>query len=534
MTLHTQLVLLQTLIVLIVIVSTGVTVAWTQERQLRDDYLDRMKGVALSTASMSAILEAYDDEDPAATIQPIAETIAQASDVTYVVLTDINGIRYSHPDPTEIGKKVSTPPQALDGDLVCGDQVGTLWCGTEKGTLGWSWRVKAPVIDDNGQLLGQVSIGVLESTLREEYVQNIGILGLLLAAAAVVGVLLATGAATIVRRSVYGVEPEEIKAMLDMRDATLHGIADGIIVLDQSGKIVLSNDAARRLLGSASSSPDGLDISDVLRVDLDSLLAEKGSKQTALAGERVLLASAAPIIVSGKPQGSVVILLDRTEIDAAVRELQGAQSMTETLRSHHHEFRNTLHTLGGLIELGEYEAAHHLIERAGGALSPAPADEGIGDIEVAAFILAKRSYARERGITLATSPGSTLSPSDDQSSADRITVLGNLIDNALDAAGEGGTIALALQEQDGTLTITVEDDGPGIPTAEREAILRLGYSSKGETSQLPRGYGLTLVSRVVERLGGAITIGDSVLGGAKITVSLEIPTTSPIPTETRI
>lgn len=510
MSLRTQLVLLQSFIMLIIIVGTGVTVAVVQERQIRADYLERMEGVALSVASMPAILDAYDDPDPSLVIQPLANTLQQASDVSYVVLTDEKGIRYSHPDPKRIGEMVSTPPQALDGKV---------WRGAEQGTMGWSYRFKAPVFGRDGTIIGQVSIGVLESEIRQEYVGRIGVLGVLLGCAAIVGLLLATGAAHIVRRRIFGLEPEEIKAMLDTREATLHGIGDGIIVLDRNDRIQLANDAAKRLLG-VDEVQNKAPLSEHLQVDLEALRGSDATKQLALAGERVLLVSADPVVVDGSLEGTVLILLDRTELDAALRELQDTQSMTETLRSHHHEFRNTLHTIGGLLELEEYAAASRLIEHAGGGLNSADATDGIDDIEVAALLLAKRSLARERGVVLSVAPGSTLEAGDESTSSDRITVIGNLIDNAMEAAGEGGTVAITLAETPGSLIITVEDDGPGIALADRDAAFGLGQTSKAGGTSLPRGYGLALVRRVVERVGGSIKIDDSVLGGALIAVEL--------------
>ncbi|MFJ6114807.1 ATP-binding protein [Agrococcus sediminis] len=520
MTLRTQLVLLQSAIMLVVIVGSGVAAAWVQERAIRDAYLDRMVGVASSVAQLPSVVDAFDDPDPAEVIQPIAETVRVASAVTYVVVTDVAGVRYSHPNPDRIGEVVSTDPTAA--------QSGERFVGTQTGTLGTSWRVKVPVHDADGQVIGQVSVGILEAELHADWLGSIWVLALCLAAAAVVGVLLASWAASLVRRRIHGVEPDEIKSMLETRNATLHGIGEGLVVLDERATIALCNDAALRLLGREGDELAGVPVAEVLDARLEPLLADAGEQQLVLAGERVLVARADPVVVDGRTVGTVLILRDRTELDAALRDLAGAQGMTETLRAQQHEFANTLHTLGGLLELGEADAAMQVIARAGagGALSSLAPAEGVLDLEVAALLLAKRAQAREHGVELAVAPGSTLRPAASTAGAsDWVTVLGNLIDNAVDASG-GGRVQVAIADDDTdagrVVTMAVDDDGPGVPEERRQRIFDLAVSTKTHAAGLTRGYGLTLVRRVAERLGGDVRVETSPLGGARFVATLPV------------
>ncbi len=520
MRLRTQLVVLQSAIMLVVMVASGIAAAWLQERSLREAYLDRMIGVAYSVAQLPSVIDAYDDADPSAVIQPIAETAREASDLTYVVVTDAEGIRFSHPNPERIGEMVSTPPNAV----ITGD----LFFDTQTGTLGTSWRAKVPVFDAQGDVIGQVSVGILESELRQDWLSTIWILGLCFVAAAIVGVLLATWAASLVRRRIYGVEPEEIKSMLETRNATLHGIGEGLVVLDEQRTIVLCNDAALRLLDREGDDLAGVAAADVLDAQLEPLLADAGEQQLVLAGERMLVARADPVVVDGRAVGTVLILRDRTELDAALRELAGAQGMTDTLRAQQHEFANTLHTLGGLLELGETDAAMAVIERAGagGALAALEPASGILELEVAALLLAKRARAREHGVELVVGADASLRPAPSPSVAgDWLTVLGNLVDNALDAS-PGGRVEVAIDDVDAddgrVVTIVVDDDGPGVPAEQRAAIFDHQVSTKQRPGGLARGYGLTLVRRVAERLGGSATVEASPLGGARFVARLPV------------
>ncbi|MGO2521458.1 MAG: sensor histidine kinase, partial [Microbacterium sp.] len=253
--------------------------------------------------------------------------------------------------------------------------------------------------------------------------------------------------------------------------------------------------------------------------DADDMAA---SQRLVLSGERVLVARAAPVRVQNRRVGTVVTLMDRTELDHALRELAGAQSLAEGLRAQQHEFSNTLHTIGGLLELGEVNAVRRVIERSadGGALNRLDAPDGIQDIELAAVLLAKRARARELGVDLTIADDSHLLAG--PGNGDLGTVAGNLLDNALDAAGRGGHVTFAIaQDEAKSLRIQVDDDGPGVPIERRGDVFRLGFSTKHDDRQ--RGYGLTLVARIVERRRGSIDLSPSESGGARFTV--QIPAT---------
>lgn len=523
MSLRVQLVMLQLVIVLGTVLGTGATAIWLQERQLRDAYLDRMIAVAQSIASLPAIFSAFDDEDPADTVQPIAELIRDASDVTYVVVANADGIRYSHPNTELIGKPVSTDPSIpLSGEI---------YVGTQTGTLGESWRVKVPIFDagaedaGSGAVIGQVSVGILESELRSDFVGNVGWLLLALTVAATLGVLASAWLGAVIRRRIFGLEPEEIRGLLETREAMLHGIREGLVAVDESGRIVLMNDAAARLLDVPDAATAvGQPIAAVLDEQLVSFIASGEKLETlALSGERVLLVHSDRVIVDGREIGSIAILRDRTELEAVLRDLQGAQSLADGLRAQSHEFANKLHVVNGLLELGHIEAAMDFIERAGsgGALSNLDEDSGIADIELSALLLAKRTRAQELGITLTISADSHVLAGSAAARSDLLTVVGNVVDNALDACVLGGTITVSVRddERDGWVHVLVDDDGPGVPIDDRDRIFESGITSKElDRGRDRRGIGLTIVRRVAERLGGSATVSASPLGGARFAV----------------
>lgn len=527
MSLRVQLLLLQALIVCSVVLVTGVVAASLFERQMRDAYLDRMIGVAQSVATLPAISGAYDDADPAAVIQPIAEVIREASNVTYVVVTDADGIRYSHPDTDRIGEPVSTDPSV--------PLAGKMFVGTETGTLGESWRAKVPVRDDDGEVIGTVSVGILETALRDDFVGGLDSLVIPLAISAVVGIFGAAGVTAIVRRRIYRLEPKEIASLVGSRETMLHGMSEGMISVDEGGVIVLVNDAALELLGLDEDSLTGRVAADVLDPSLVGVLqrGEPGG-QLVLAGERILVARSTGTELNGQTVGATLLIRDHTELHQLLREMDGAQSLTNGLRAQAHEFANKLHVISGLLELGLVDDARAFVERTGtGGPLRVPGEEVIREIpELAALLLVKASHARELGMSVSIAPGEPL-PVWLRSDAaltlrgDLVTVVGNLIDNALEACSAGNRIELGFAVDGAVIRVRVEDDGNGIPPDQYERVFEEGVSSKtvapdASPTLRRRGIGLALVRRTVLRAGGTVTVGRSDHGGAVFTVELPV------------
>lgn len=507
-----QLLLLQIGIVMTVVAVTGVAATTIQAAQIRESYQQQLIGVAESVAQLPSVRDAYDDPEPSLAIQPIAELIRKASGVTYVVLTDEEGIRYSHPDADKIGKMVSTDPSA--------PLAGKTYIGTQEGTLGESWRVKVPVRDRDGQVIGSASVGVLESELRAELLDRIPRLLVWLLTAGLLGTLSAAWISRLVYRRMSRLEPEEIAALLETRDAMLHGIGEGLVAVDEGGRVALVNDEATRLLGLGEDVL-GRPARKVLDPEIAVLLDdESGESRLVLAGERVLVGQRSDAFVEDRRVGAVLILRDRTELHSVLRDLDGARDLTEALRAQAHEFANTMHVVSGLIETGNPREAMDFIGRSGygGALSNGAVAPDLDDPAVTALLLAKIAISGEQGIELLVDPDSILREED---SSDVVTVLGNLIDNAIDAVGPGGRVHVSLTADDEVTSVVVEDDGPGVPEAERSHIFTSGWSTK--SGERARGIGLALVGRLAARRQGQVEVGESRLGGARFLVRLPRP-----------
>jgi two-component system CitB family sensor kinase len=228
-------------------------------------------------------------------------------------------------------------------------------------------------------------------------------------------------------------------------------------------------------------------------------------------------------------------LRDNTELHAVLRDLDGAQDLADGLRAQAHEFANKLHVISGLLELGHTDEVVAFIERAGngGTLTSVTGSTGIKDLEVAALILVKQTRARELGTTTVVDPASTLDgPAIATLRNDLLTVIGNLLDNAIEACTSDGRVTLSIMmDSQGpereNVVVVVTDNGPGIAPELRQRVFEPGFSSKSAsptTFSTGRGIGLALVKRVVERHGGTVRVEDAADRGTRFTVRLPLAT----------
>lgn len=320
MTLRVQLLLLQALIVFLVTLATGIVAGTFQENALREAYKDRMQAVAQSIAALPPVLDAFDDRDPSSAIQPIAEVIREASDLAYVVVANADGIRYSHPNPDRIGEEVST-----DASIPLS---GGIYVGTQTGTLGTSWRVKVPIRDEDGEVIGTASVGILESELNAEFLSNLTWLISAMLAAAVLGVFGSAWVTSVIRRRIYSLEPHQIAALVKNQETTLHRLSEGVVTVGADGRITLVNDAAARFLGRDAVDITDADAGEVLGAELTAVLREgESAGRPVIVGSHVLVARSTGSEVDGEGVEATLLLRDHTELHDVVRRVETADAI---------------------------------------------------------------------------------------------------------------------------------------------------------------------------------------------------------------
>ncbi|MYU16067.1 GHKL domain-containing protein, partial [Streptomyces sp. SID8361] len=238
-----------------------------------------------------------------------------------------------------------------------------------------------------------------------------------------------------------------------------------------------------------------------------------------VSGGRVLVANRMPT----DDGGAVVTLRDRTELERLGRELDGTRGLIDALRAQDHEHANRMHTLLGLLELELHDEAMEFITETIGVhrATAEQVTERVHDPLLASLLVGKATVATERGVALYVAEDSLL-PNRLVDPPGLVTIVGNLIDNALDAAvgSREPRVEVTLCADDRTVLLRVSDTGPGIPADRRDVVFTEGWSTKEPPAHGKRGIGLALVRRLAERQGGSVRVSDREGGGAEFTVVL--------------
>ncbi|MFE7778784.1 ATP-binding protein [Streptomyces sp. NPDC057445] len=504
-------------------IAAGVTVLATGlflaplSAQLDDQAMRRALAIAETTASPQVADDLLASRPSAdGPVQREAERIRLAAGAEYVVIMDTRGVRWSHTDPRNIGGVVSTDPrQALAGHHVM---------EIDSGTLGRSARGKVPLRDDGGKIIGAVSVGIEYDSVRDRLLAAIPGLLAYAGGALAAGALAAYMISRRLQRQTHDLAFSDISSLLAEREAMLHGIREGVVALDRSGRIRLTNDEAQRLLGLGPEAV-GQPLEEVLGPGRTTdVLSGRvtGEDLVTVRGHRVLIANRMPT----DDGGAVATLRDRTELEQLGRELDSTRGLIDALRAQDHEHANRMHTLLGLLELELHEEAAEFVTEVVGVhrATAEQVTEKIHDPLLASLLVGKATVAAERGVSLRIAPG-TLLPDRLVDPRGLVTVVGNLVDNALDAAAgsEDPRIGIELRGEGRTVVLRVADSGPGVPAEQRELIFTEGWSTKELPAHGKRGLGLALVRRFAERQGGSVRVAESgadMGGGAEFTVVL--------------
>ncbi|WP_424867574.1 sensor histidine kinase [Streptomyces sp. SAI-229] len=505
----------------VTVLATGLFLAPLGD-QLDDQAMRRALAIAQTTAQQPQLARDLRGTAPSpdGPVQRAAERIRKATGAEYIVVLDARGVRWSHTDPERIGGLVSTDP----GEALAGHDVMEI----DDGTLGRSARGKVPLRDDDGEIVGAVSVGIAYDSVRARLIHAIPGLFAYAGGALAVGALAAWLISRRVQRQTRDLAFSDIAALLAEREAMLHGIREGVVALDRTGRVRLLNDEAQRLLGigeeAVGHSPD-LALGPGRTADV---LAGRvtGTDLLTVRGRRVLVANRMPT----DDGGAVATLRDRTELDRLGRELDSTRGLIDALRAQDHEHANRMHTLLGLLELEMYDDAVEFVGEVVGdhRATSEQVTEKIRDPLLAALLVGKATVAAERGVALWVSDGTRL-PDRLIDPRGLVTVVGNLVDNALDAVAGAphARVEVELRAEGRTAVLVVRDTGPGIPPEHRESIFTEGWSTKEPPAHRERGIGLSLVRRLAERQGGSADVGEAPGGGAEFTVVLPEALTEP-------
>lgn len=452
---------------------------------------ERALAISRSVALLPTIVEAMNDPAPAQVINPLANRIRERVGADYIVVGDIKGIRLSHPVPERIGQ----PMQGGDNDEpLAGKEI----ISVATGSLGTAIRGKVPIWKD-GQVIGVVSTGYLLPTVQSIARGVVGTIlpwfGLALFFALVSSMFISRR----IKREMLDLEPDQISSLVLQHRAVLSALQEGVLVI-RGDEVQIVNPRAAQML-------DIQNLPALLHqvwpeLSSSGLLRRPGSENEALRlGQTPVL-----VTVLEADAQQVVTFRDQAEIMQVAEELTHTRKYTELLRAQTHEFKNRLHTISGLIQLGQTEEALKVIGHESEQIDLLKGF--IAQIEVpalAALVVGKVQRARELGIELGLEPGSALSSAWTPISEVLVMLSGNLLENAFEAVlknpkEQGRKVWLLIGEDPEGLQIEVKDNGPGVAPELARKIYERGFSTRGEG----RGLGLSLVRQQLGALGGSV------------------------------
>ncbi|WP_068673174.1 sensor histidine kinase [Oceanobacillus sp. Castelsardo] len=475
--------------------------------------------IANIVAKLPTVRKAFHEEYPEKTIQPIAEEIRELTEAEYVVIGNNNGIRYSHPDPMKLGKKM------VGGDNDKALIEGKSYVSKAVGSLGPSMRGKAPILDANGEIIGIVSIGFLmediHSIIYSKLMKISGVSLIVLLLGIFGGVFLAKS----IRKDTLGLEPFEIASLYRERNAILTSIHEGIIAINKAGRITMMNQSAQQIAGLSKKCTLEKRLDEIYSdIEMEKILRINNNykNKEIMVNNRHVIVNVTPILEKDKVEGAVLSFRDKTELKEMINTLSEVRKYSEDLRSQTHEYTNKLYVLSGLLQLGNYQEAIELIQT---ELEITRSQNRIlfsqiKDPTVQAILLGKIGKATENKISLIIDSNSYLQKLPNHLSVVKlITIVGNLLDNAMEAVkdseNERKEVIFFATDIGNDIIFEIADNGIGIPDSVVSKIFERGYSTKNTKN---RGYGLAIVKEVINELEGQIEIQNKFNIGVVFTV----------------
>jgi len=517
------------LIIIVVFISISIVIifvtSWMTniiESKVKTNIMNIGEMVAHSTE----IRKSLEVKDPNKKIGPYVDTLLKTiNQVEYIIVADMDGIRYSHPKPDMIGKK-----------FVGGDEYRVLknhetYISEATGTLGEALRVFIPIYgSDNKSEIGFVSVGTLTQSIEKAKTTAVWYIVLISLGGLSVGILGAFLLSQNIKKTLLGLEPEEITNLYNEKMGIIDAIYEGLVAIDNQGRITIINDSAIKILQLEDNFDKNLligrNIEEVIPTTHLISVMETGAseydKEQSI-NNTIIMSNRVPIKHREVIVGAIATFRDKTEVTRLAEELTGVKQIVEALRANNHEFMNKLHVILGLIYIGESEEAKKYItnitEKKQKLLSEVT--NKIKNPTIAALILGKFSRAKELKINLVLDEATNIENSlENISNNVLVTIIGNLIENAMEAASksinEDKYVNVRIQEETKEIKIEIQDSGIGIEKEYINTIFERGYTTKTGSS----GVGLALVKEDIENLKGEITVVSKLNEGTIITVLL--------------
>ncbi|MFZ5966205.1 MAG: DcuS/MalK family sensor histidine kinase [Bacillota bacterium] len=523
MKLQTQITIIISLVIFISISFVALfMVKWTV-KNVQEKVETNIMNTAMTVANAPYLRQEMERRDPDRIIQTYVESmLGSLKEIHIIVVADMQGIRYAHPNPQRIGEKF------VGGDENRVIETGESYISEATGTLGKSLRAFVPIYGTRGQQIGFVMAAEMTESIERAKRQGIQAVFTSSLIALFLGMMGAFLLARNIKNALLGLEPDEITKLYIQKKALLEAMHEGIIAIDEQQEIILINDSAVEILDLKYKKEEimGKDIQDIFPTSKLGEVFASGEAQydrEQVINNTFIVTNRVPVKNGDKIVGAIATFRDKTMVTKLAEEMTGVKQIIEALRANTHEFMNKLHVILGLIQVGDLSEAKKYIlnvtDEQQQILSKIM--NKIKDATIAGLLLGKISRAKEMGVQMSIDGRTCLERQQGKvNSSVLITIIGNFIENALEAVSgnnwEEKKVIVRIEETKDSIEIEVQDTGIGIKSEEMEHIFERGYSTKPGD----RGVGLALVKETVENLKGSIKVASEVGKGTTVTAVL--------------
>ncbi|MFC2949313.1 ATP-binding protein [Virgibacillus sediminis] len=485
----------------------------------------RALSVAQSVAHIPELADAFERDEPAAVIQDIVDPIREETGAEFIVVGNEDGIRYSHPNPDRIGEEM------IGGDNDRALNEGESYTSRSIGSLGLSIRGKVPLRNEAGDIIGVVSVGFLDSEIRETVWDQSKPLWVALISIILLGIAGAIAIAHYLKKLLSDMEPEEISHLLLQKEAILQSTHEGIVAVDQSGLVTMMNAAARRIVLGDEKQADhvyGRPVQEIIpETRLHRVLhhGERHHDEEMVLSGNIVLVNRMPVYDRETIAGAVSTIRRKTELEHVTKELLQVKQYANAQRAQAHEFSNKLYIILGLLQLNQTQEAIDFIKQEKNIQNEWSAflTQHVADPMVHGLLQGKYNQANELGVRMEIDPGSQLTHRlYGKKRTAFVTALGNLLENAIEAVeavpeARERMVSVFLTDMGDDVVAEVEDTGAGIAEEDIDKLFQQGFTRK---QNVHRGTGLALSKQLVQEAGGEILLEEGEYGGACFVVTI--------------
>ncbi|TQE91766.1 sensor histidine kinase [Ureibacillus terrenus] len=456
-------------------------------------------------------------------IDDIVDEIRTINRAEYIVVMDMDRIKYSHPSKKQIGRK----SRSTDLNAAFAEHY---YLSKAKGEKGTTIRAFVPIMEQNKQI-GVTVVGYFLPTFNDFFSEYSNEIFITFALSMIFSTFGAKALGMNIKKQIFGLEPDEIAKMYVERTETFNSMHDGIIAIDQDMKITIFNQKACEILGVDLKPSEciGKRIEEVIP---DTRLPEIVNTEKPVYDQEIfvnnhsILSNRIPIVVDGKVVGAVAVFKDLTAFKKMAEELTGVKAYVQALRVQTHEYKNKLHTIAGLLHLGHTKQALEYLSQVSSEHDNVTKflNERICNENISGLLLGKIIRGKELGITVTIDKETHFTNFPEKLDYhDFVVLLGNLIENAFDALiaadREDKAIHISIDDRDGVLAIEVSDNGIGMTDEVKARIFERGFSTKDNEN---RGIGLFLVKEIVEKGNGVMEVSSAPDQGTTFLITFDL------------